>query len=127
MKFIKTVLVSLSLVAGPALAQSSPCSALFTTNDIYQCLVGEHAIADKELNEAYDAVQSTLRLSNNGRSQALTSAQRAWITLRDLDCVSESMPFQGGTFQKVLIQSCLTRMTKERTLYLETHYALEAP
>jgi uncharacterized protein YecT (DUF1311 family) len=118
-----------SFCAAPALAQlpSQPCDSYTTTNEIYQCLLREYVVADSLLNTTYAIRQAVLKSYSLPRSQALTAAQRAWISLRDLDCASEGKAFDGGTFEKVIVQGCLVRKTQERTRYLETHYETEAP
>ncbi|MCA2961376.1 MAG: DUF1311 domain-containing protein [Silvanigrellales bacterium] len=119
-------LVALSaLSSASALAQSGNCGSFLSTNEVFQCLVDEHSAADKALNVSYSAIQDVLRSYSTTRSKALVAAQRAWISLRDLDCASEGLAFEGGSLQKIIVQGCLTRKTKERTTELETQYELQ--
>lgn len=126
-KGLAAVAALASFVTVPAFAQSSDCGDRLATSDIFQCLVDEHAVADKALNTVYGDIQASLRSYSQKRSQALVAAQRAWITLRDLDCTSEGLAFDGGSFQKVVVQACLNRKTMERTAELEAHYELQTP
>ena len=108
-----------------ALAQSGSCDSFLSTHEVFQCLIDDHAVADKTLNATYRDIQEVLRSYSTTRSKALVAAQRAWISLRDLDCASEGLAFEGGALQKIIVQGCLTRKTKERTTELETQYELQ--
>ena len=51
-------------------------------------------------------------------ADALTSAQRAWVKFRDTQCVTEGYFGRGGTIERMLVNMCLARMTRERTVQL---------
>jgi len=109
-----------------ASAQEAPvCSDLTSTNAIFQCYVAEYQVADLELNTAWGSL-TVLRKAPEGGSdaqkKALVSAQTAWIRLRNLDCSSEGKAMEGGSFEKVIVQSCLVSKTRERTAYLLETY-----
>lgn len=55
-----------------------------------------------------------------GYFDALLKAQRAWISYRDAQCTSEGFYARGGTLQPLLISTCKTRLTEERTRQLKS-------
>jgi uncharacterized protein YecT (DUF1311 family) len=94
----------------------TPCADLGTTHEIYQCLVKEYARVDARLNKVWKLTLE--RSPSETARKALLSAQKAWITVRDLDCIVVGKEMEGGTFEKVLVQSCLNERTNERTHFL---------
>lgn len=108
--------------AQPGLAQGSPCDDAQNTHDMYRCALEELALADGALNQTYSTIQNHVLANSPTRKAALQTAQRAWISLRDLDCHSEGLAFEGGSFQKVLVTFCLGRKTRERTAELQQQY-----
>ena len=127
MKILKTLPLALALcggLSGFATARASSCDDLSATNDLFQCYVSEYEIADLQLNAVWKSIQDTFRHGVGGsetKLDALVKAQKVWIQLRDLDCAVAGNEMEGGSFEKVLVQSCLVSRTQERTAYLSRY------
>jgi uncharacterized protein YecT (DUF1311 family) len=72
--------------------------------------------ADNELNKVYKQVMNAI---NPSEKQALIASQKAWITYRDLECKFQSIGYTGGSMYPMVYASCMTDMTKKRTLELK--------
>lgn len=129
---IRTV-VSAALCALPALSLSSvalaqgdvDCANARTTVEINSCLAQELKSADAKLNTVYQAVKAVIRRMEqenrpfyNGMEAALVTAEKQWISLRDLDCKLVRMSWGGGTGATGGELGCLIGKTKERTAFL---------
>ena len=51
-------------------------------------------------------------------SAVLLKSQRAWLAFRDAQCTSEGYYGRGGTIEPMLVNMCLARVTRERTVQL---------
>lgn len=96
------------------------------------CLDRERQVWDDLLNEAYRNLVRRIRDAPENdlpedypdtRIEQLRDAQRAWITLRDLNCEYEADRSLGGTHIMTTIPECLTRETAERLRWLIEHGA----
>ena len=110
----------LALLPGTALALD--CNTASTQSDMILCAAEQHAKADYALNDAYKAalakaksVDGWLAQSGQSATQTLREAQRAWITYRDLACMAEALPYDGGSIQGLIHTNCLARLTIQRT------------
>ncbi|WP_294323156.1 lysozyme inhibitor LprI family protein [uncultured Sphingomonas sp.] len=71
--------------------------------------------------KARDA-NDTSRGGGFGFAAAALASQRAWLKLRDTQCVWEGGVYGGGSAQPLARFSCMERMTNERTrLLAELH------
>ena len=105
------------LIAGlatPASAQN--CADPRTQVEMNQCAAIAYREADAELNAIYKPARS--RLPESGAS-ALRDAQHAWITYRDKACEAEGSQYEGGSIQPLVVNNCLTRLTRERVAGLK--------
>ena len=113
-----TALLLAGLWAGPALAQD-PCEEAVTQLDLNDCTAEALAVADEELNLAYDAALGAARQydsSPEGQAEAtLRAAQRAWIAYRDAACEAEAALWDGGSAQPMIRSGCLEHLTVLRT------------
>ncbi len=107
-------------------AALADCSEAVTTFDMRQCAAEDYARADAELNTAYKAAQLAMKQLDadlpqdlKGASQALLTAQRAWIPFRDAACTAEGFQFRGGTFEPLMVLTCKTHLTRQRSAQLE--------
>lgn len=80
-------------------------------NAQYKRTVAALKARDKDIDRSYDT-QPT-------HYDTLLAAQRAWITYRDQQCLSESFAARGGTMAPMLHSGCMARLTKERTEQLK--------
>ncbi|EAQ47002.1 hypothetical protein MED193_17454 [Roseobacter sp. MED193] len=111
------------LLPGPALAD---CNNPQTTREMRHCAALEYERADTELNKTYQAAQRSMRsldrdLPNDlkGASASLLRAQRAWIPFRDSACETEGFQFRGGTLEPLMVLTCKTHLTRQRSAQLE--------
>ncbi|MCB2088927.1 MAG: DUF1311 domain-containing protein [Sphingomonadaceae bacterium] len=90
------------------------------------CAHQDYLAADKELNAQWSvtAAEMKRRDADSGEFmgdrkpehfQTLLAAQRAWITYRDAHCASEGNAFFGGSMQPLIVSTCKTQLTKQRT------------
>lgn len=108
--------------AGPALADDTPdCKAPQTQADMTICAGKDHEKADKDLNAAYQKLRKQLAerdktadASSKGATDALVTAQRAWVAFRDANCALAGFQARGGTMEPMLIASCLADMSSKR-------------
>jgi uncharacterized protein YecT (DUF1311 family) len=94
------------------------CSTAKTTVEMKYCSQQSYAAADRQLNQVYKQVQSTLK---GEQKQLLTSGQQAWIKFRDNNCDFEVYPSRGGTGYEIFRNGCLERLTKQRTKDLKDY------
>jgi uncharacterized protein YecT (DUF1311 family) len=115
------VLAATILPAGTFVNAQNPkvnCSKAATTVEMKYCSQLSYAAADKQLNQVYKQVQSTLK---GEQKQLLTSGQQAWIKFRDNNCDFEVYLNRGGTGYEIFRNGCLERLTKQRTKDLQDY------
>lgn len=102
------------------------CADAVTTMEMRQCAAQDYEAADAELNAVYKAAQRTMKQLDadlpedlRGASQTLREAQRAWIPFRDAACAAEGFQFRGGTFEPLMVLTCKTHLTRQRSAQLE--------
>jgi uncharacterized protein YecT (DUF1311 family) len=101
-----------------AIAQRVNCSNAQTTVEMKYCSQQSYQAADKQLNQAYQKVISSIK---GEQKQLLTTAQQAWIRFRDNNCNFEVYPNRGGTGYEIFRNGCLERLTKQRTKDLQDY------
>jgi len=90
------------------------CKGLKTQADMNVCSYRDYLRSDIELNQVWDAVTKRLaRDSSAGRT--VLESQRAWLTYRDKQCNVWAKWYEGGTVAALMINNCLTDITKFRT------------
>ncbi|WP_306131110.1 lysozyme inhibitor LprI family protein [Roseovarius sp. MMSF_3350] len=92
-----------------------------STIGIVACVQAETAAWDGFLNREYKATRAQVDQFDTGHppvSEALLTAQRAWIAFRDAECSLAYERNRGGTIRSVAAASCLMRMTAQRALEL---------
>lgn len=100
-------------VAAAQQAVPEDCANAQTQTDMNICSYEAYKRADKNLNAAYKAAvgQATQLWGSPDR---LRDAQRAWIAYRDKACAVYDYP-DGGSIQPLLINECMTKVTRDRT------------
>lgn len=93
-----------------------------TQLDMTFCAGQEFEVADEELNISYQAAMEMMRsidaglpAEEQGAVDALKTAQRAWIVVRDNACLAEGFLWAGGSGRSMVELSCMTRLTNTRT------------
>ena len=123
-----TILASSNLSAPPGanaavaesfvIAQRVDCSNAQTTVEMKYCSQQSYQTADKQLNQVYRQVNSSIR---GEQKQLLTTAQQAWIKFRDNNCNFETYLNRGGTGYEIFRNGCLERLTQQRTKDLQDY------
>lgn len=121
--FVAAVLLIVTAgLSAPAAAQTEPdCKAPETQADMTICAGKDHEKADKQLNVEYQKLRKLLTerdktadADGKGATDALVTAQRAWVAFRDANCALAGFQARGGSMEPMLIASCLTDMSSKR-------------
>ncbi|BAI91604.1 lysozyme inhibitor LprI family protein [Arthrospira platensis NCB002] len=93
----------------------SHCEGMNTQADLSACAIEKYRNADAQLNSTYQRLTSMISAD---RRQKLVQAQLAWIQFRDNQCSfvsSATRGGRGGSMSPVIVYSCLTLLTQNRT------------
>jgi uncharacterized protein YecT (DUF1311 family) len=89
------------------------CKGLQTQADMNVCSYRDYLRADIELNRTWDAV--TKKVSKDAPVfRMLLDGQKAWLTYRGKQCDVWAKWYEGGTIAALIINTCLTDITKFR-------------
>ncbi len=100
----------IGIIAQPCLDAPEGGATLSMT----QCIGKETKAWDAILNRDYRALLERL---DEGQTQSLNDAQRAWVTLREEDCAF-AHEFVRGSLSSVLAAECFQNRTADRVLAL---------
>ena len=111
-----------------AFAQDEDCGNAQSQAAMNDCFYRSYEAADAELNDVWARLMPLAKESDSlgtddgrpGHEETLRKAQRAWISFRDANCEFEGFQARGGTLEPTIVNSCLARLTSERTQQLET-------
>ncbi|KAF0861813.1 lysozyme inhibitor LprI family protein [Pseudomonas sp. LD120] len=116
-------------LGGWTCAQAAPldCVNISVSEQVERCARQDKELADNALNQSYQALLGRVHtqypshmLQEQEYLSKLRNAQRAWIKYRDHTCVLEAFEVEPGKpAHATLINLCVTRLSKERTRYLE--------
>ncbi len=131
-QFLAPILVMLQ--AEPGTQQPNPdwnCDDPIRQQEMNWCAAREYAVADAALNVQWGITSQTMKRRDEsqkrydpdgdgrpGYFQTLLEAQRAWIEYRDAHCRSDGYYARGGSMEPLLVSTCKTALTKERTRQL---------
>ncbi len=90
------------------------CRARETQSNMNVCSYRDYLRADIELNRTWHAVSKRVT-KDPSAFRSLLDAQRSWLTYRDKQCDVWSKWYEGGTIVPLMVNSCLTEITKFRT------------
>lgn len=96
------------------------------------CAAREFAAADADLNAQWELTRAEMKRRDAswdeelapdwddrpGYFATLLEAQRAWIVYRNAHCRSDGYSARGGSLEPLLVSTCKTALTKERTAQL---------
>ena len=109
-------LVPLSFfLAGNAFA--TDCSLIVTQTEANECMAAELTMETKKINAVYHELRSRLSEEN---AKKLRDIQLAWIKFKDLSCSFRASTVRGGSLHFYITNDCLLKLTKKRTLELQT-------
>ncbi len=108
-------------ISMPVAAQEPNCKEPQTQADMTICAGKDYEKADKELNVAYQKLRKLLierdkaaDADGKGATDALVTAQRAWVAFRDANCAVPGFQARGGSMEPMLISSCLAETSGKR-------------
>ncbi|MGF0521891.1 lysozyme inhibitor LprI family protein [Agrobacterium pusense] len=108
-------------ISMPVAAQEPNCKEPQTQADMTICAGKDYEKADKELNVAYQKLRKLLierdksaDADGKGATDALVTAQRAWVAFRDANCALAGFQARGGSMEPMLISSCLAETSGKR-------------
>ena len=88
------------------------------------CVRRELAIWTHELEKAERDMTAALETAYTpSRPEAFQAAQEAWHDFMRAECRQQSLLFEGGSFQRVLVADCVMRLTAERAVELAAQLA----
>ncbi len=108
--------VVLTAVSHMAMAQDWDCTNAgnLPQQGMNFCAAQDFEKADAALNAAWSLIRKDAIKASDG-ADPLLAGQRAWLEYRDHQCEAESLIFEGGSLQPLIISSCRARMTRDRT------------
>ncbi|GAA5053138.1 lysozyme inhibitor LprI family protein [Erythrobacter westpacificensis] len=128
---IAHLLLPLLLQAGLEVdaAQYTPdCAEPQTQRAMNHCAALEWDEADAALNAQWQETAARMRRMDRattpddgrpGYFSQLLRGQRAWLVYRDHHCASVGYNARGGSLEPLLVSTCKTELTRERTGQLE--------
>lgn len=120
------------------LAQASqlpPCNEEAAERGVQQdmniCAAHEFDRADAALNAQWRITRDLMKARDAesdfpdwdkrpGYFDQLLAAQRAWIAYRDAHCASEGFEARNGSLEPLLVSTCKTHLTEQRTQQLRS-------
>nr|WP_189684896.1 lysozyme inhibitor LprI family protein [Pseudomonas sp. SWRI99] len=125
-RFVFTLLAALLLPVSLVYAQDD-CNHVTSSLEMLPCSEAEKKAADAQLNLSYKQLMS--RLESDYRTDPALGAeyaakvkesQCAWLKLRDANCPLEAFEIETGMPAHVVaVNSCIARMSRERSAYLD--------
>ncbi|MFN3623345.1 MAG: lysozyme inhibitor LprI family protein [Hyphomicrobium sp.] len=106
---------------------SDPCLELpegQSTVGMVECIGKETKVWDDMLNAEYGRL---LEVLSSKAADAVRSAQRNWITLRDSDCKIPYEIFEGGTMAQPIAADCVRSHTADRALQVRAWREMARP
>ena len=95
-----------------------------TTAAQLACLRRELSIWTGQLETAEAAMAAALEDAYTpSRPDAFDQAQNAWRDYRRAECRQQSLLFEGGRFEQVLVVDCVMRLTSQRAVELQSQLA----
>lgn len=133
---MRNILMAISLAmlsfGHAANAQDWDCSNPQAQQEMNYCASLDYDAADRALNVAWNLVYPEIKsrdadMPNETQSwsQTLLQAQRSWLDYRDNHCTAVGFEMRGGSMEPLLVATCRTQLTQERTqdllLMIETY------
>lgn len=118
----------LAQAATPAAEEAIDCDHAQYQIEMNLCAARDFESSDAALNEQWAKTAARMKAldagidaeydKQPGHFETLLEGQRAWLTFRDAQCLSESFMARGGSMQPMLISQCKTYLTELRTQQL---------
>ena len=122
-------MMSSLIILAAATAPPNPewnCADPMAQQELNWCAHQDFLAADAALNEQWKQTAAAMKERDAdfvpmewddrpGYFATLLEAQRAWIAFRDAHCRSEGYYARGGSLESLLVSTCKTKLTKDRT------------
>ena len=128
------MITALLLLAAAPAAADEDCGDL-PQQPMNQCFYRAYERADAEMNAQWKLTAAAMKQDDRdldrtydkepGYFDTLLASQRAWLTYRDQQCLSESFEARGGSMAPMLNSSCRITLTQERTRQLKALVEVE--
>lgn len=124
-RFVFTLLAALLLPVSAVYAQDD-CSQVTSSLEMVPCSEAAKKAADTQLNVSYKQLMT--RLESDYRTDPALGAeyaakvkesQRAWLKLSDANCPLEAFEIEAEIPHVFAVNSCIARMSRERSAYGE--------
>ena len=102
------------LAESEAMTKGPVCVKPSTQFDLNVCSFRDYLRADTELNISWGAIKQ--RLAGGRKDYAtMLAGQKAWLAYRDKQCQFWGDWYEGGSIAPLVVNSCLTDITKVRS------------
>jgi uncharacterized protein YecT (DUF1311 family) len=107
---------------------AGPCDSAGSQRDMNFCYGEQYKKADVQLNTVYRDLLKRFSAGSsqdqklNETIQRLKSAQRAWLTYRDLHCSIARNQYEGGSMAPMVWSMCMETVTQHRIEELNAAY-----
>ena len=121
----KVWILGLLLVSSSAMAAAEEtkidCGNANTTLEINQCAENKFDVAEQQLQQ-YLAKSIQQNSNDKALVDAINTAQKHWQQYRQSECNAVYTQWQQGTIRGVMVISCKTELTQQRTYTLWENY-----
>ncbi|MGF6126356.1 uncharacterized protein YecT (DUF1311 family)/TPR repeat protein [Pseudomonas frederiksbergensis] len=126
MMVLYALAVNFSSLSAVAFAQDD-CEKIATNPQGERCSVSSKSAADLQLNNSYQQLMVRLEGGNQtdpvvaaGYMAKVKESQRAWIKLRDTDCLLDAFEMESGSSAYVTaVNNCVASMSRDRSVFLD--------
>ena len=122
-------MLPLILAASPPAEPQWNCEKPVAQQEMNYCAGQDYEKADAALNAQWKKTAAEMKQRDAdldrtydkrpGYFDTLLQAQRAWLKYRDAHCASEGYLFRGGSMEPLMVSTCKTALTEERTKQLQ--------
>ncbi|HIK31348.1 MAG TPA: DUF1311 domain-containing protein [Oscillatoriales cyanobacterium M59_W2019_021] len=95
------------------------CTRATSNVELKYCAEQSYLEAERQLDRTYDQLLTRL---DPQQQQRLREIQQTWTGFRDRNCELEVAPTRDGTGYGLFLHQCLERMTRQRTIDLESYF-----
>ncbi len=118
MRFIRLAAMGLSCAITPQVFAVDCEQAHQGASEIAACEEYGFKLADAELNRVYQELEQAVARQRPEMESAVQQAQQLWVSFRDAQCSVETWDMSGEAYT-ILLNQCQTRLTEQRTAYLQ--------
>ena len=123
------MIFALVLAAGGPADAPWDCKEPMPQQEMNYCAAVEYDKVDAALNVQWKLTAAAMKQRDDGRDATydqrpgyfatLLDGQRAWLKYRDAHCRSEGYYARGGSLESLLVSTCRTKLTEQRTQQLQ--------